>query len=135
MSVGTRTWGHRYPTHFATSTFNSVRKVARAHVALTAECARRGKDVRERTVVAVSWLGTKKRAGSLRVFPPAAGPQQTARPSLVQRLSVCLLHTGRRPPAATHAAIWSGHVLPALPREQVRFSDLWIASRVGGRGR
>src|SRR5439155_25230903 len=53
-----------------------------------------------RTVVAVSWVGTTSGAVTAAIFPPAAGPQQTARPSLLQRLSVCLLHAGRRPPAA-----------------------------------
>src|SRR5690348_9037365 len=33
----------------------------------------------------------------------------TSRPSVLQRLSVCLLHARRRPPAATHAAISSLH--------------------------
>src|SRR5439155_6875604 len=42
-------------------------------------------------------------------FPPALGPWHTAKPSLLQRLSVCLLHVRRWPPAATHAAISSAH--------------------------
>jgi len=33
-SVGTRPWGHRYPTHLMTKTSNTARKVARAHVAV-----------------------------------------------------------------------------------------------------
>ena len=39
----------------------------------------------------------------------AAAPWQTPRPSLLQRMSVCLVHVRRRPPAATHEAISSVH--------------------------
>src|SRR5438876_777391 len=39
----------------------------------------------------------------------ASGPWQTPRPSVLQRLSICLLHAKRRPPPATHEAISSPH--------------------------
>src|SRR5438046_5361301 len=39
----------------------------------------------------------------------ASGPWQTPRPSVLQRLSICLLHAKWRPPPATHEAISSPH--------------------------
>src|SRR5206468_6859243 len=68
-------------------------------------------------------------------FPPALRPSQTVRPSLLQRLSVCLLHARRRPPAATHEAIPSPHACRhCLASETASAADAMrnTASTAGG---
>jgi len=128
--------GHRYPTHFATSTFNSGRKVARAHVAVPEAAGVHWKTfsgvvpvlpqlLASRLVPLIVPLKVPPCAGmtvGLVQVPArtagASGPWQTVRPSLLHRLSVCLLQARWWPPAATHAAISSTHA-PALPGQRL----------------
>jgi len=119
MSVGTRTWGHRYPTHFATSTFNSVRKVARVHVAVTVtgERARAELDFIAGELASAFGLGGRSRR--------ADSPIERARKAVASRIRFSLGHIARvHPPLARHLRryIRTGTVCTyVVPDEPVRW--------------